>query len=189
MDSIYNYSRNVYQKVKKELLNNPVVALLTLLFATLPLHHTLNSISTILFVCYSFWRFRKNQFVVNKTLLLPVLLCVLMGFSILWSINPHKSLDAFTKEIPLLLIPLCFMILQISKAEIQKILHNYSIVFFIFTVFYLLRALVKFLVYKDTNVFFYHELVSLDLNAIHVSVYCVIAFFIFVVKPNKNIID
>ena len=41
----------------------------------------------------------------------------------------------------------------------------------------------------NTDVFFYHELVTKEVNAIHVSVYVAIAFFYFFTKPIKKLLD
>ena len=125
----------------------------------------------------------------NTSLLLPMILYFLMALSLLWTISFKISIDALTKEIPLLLLPLCFMILPISRHEVAKILSNYGYIFLGYTFFYLLKAVIKYLIFKDTNVFFYHELVTADVNAIHVSVYCVLAFFVFLMKQNKKQID
>ena len=90
---------------------------------------------------------------------------------------------AMPKEIALLLIPLAFMVLQpITEKYKDKILKYYSYSIVLFVVYFLIRAIIRFFILKDTSVFFYHGeydndigLVSKELNAIHVSVFVAIA--------------
>jgi O-antigen ligase len=63
-------------------------------------------------------------------------------------------------------------------------------------VFFLLRAIIRYLISKDTRSFFYHGendddygLVPNLLNAIHVSVFVALAFFYFFTKEIKSKID
>src|SRR5690606_29109253 len=49
------------------------------------------------------------------------------------------------------------------------------------------KALLRFAASGDTTVFFYHELVTKDVNAIHVSVYMATAFFYFLSCTGKKI--
>jgi len=64
----------------------------------------------------------------------------------------------------------------------------------VYVVFFLIRAFIRFLITKETSVFFYHGpdndtdsgLVPRLLNAIHVSVYVAIAFFYFFIKEIKT---
>jgi O-antigen ligase len=58
-----------------------------------------------------------------------------------------------------------------------------------YSLFYLIKATIRFFVSQDTSVFFYHELVTKDVNAIHVSVYMAVSFFHFLVKPIKTRFD
>ena len=57
-----------------------------------------------------------------------------------------------------------------------------------YVIYFLARAIVKYCVTKDSAVFFYHELVTYDLNAIHVSVYVTLAFYYFYTQPNRSIL-
>jgi O-antigen ligase len=76
-----------------------------------------------------------------------------------------------------------------STEQKQNIIKYYSHGILLFTVFYFGKALIRFLITKDTSVFFYHELVTKDVNAIHVSVYVAIAFFYFFTKSVKSLFD
>ena len=108
----------------------------------------------------------------------------------LWTINFKSSSQALIKEISLLLIPLSFFLNPVLlKEEKDKIIKYYSYSIFVYTLFCLLKALVQFGVTKKTEMFFYHELVSFDVNAIHVSIYVSIAFFAFFLKKSKTVLD
>jgi hypothetical protein len=55
-----------------------------------------------------------------------------------------------------------------------------------FTIFYLVKSLVRYVLTGNTDVFFYHELVTEDVNAIHVSTYVVVALFYFITKTSRS---
>ena len=91
------------------------------------------------------------------------------------------------KEIIFLFVPMAFLFMPKLNAEQRyKIfgLYSYGMVFY--CIFYLAKALVKYISIGDTSVFFYHELVSLEVNAIYVSVFVSFALFYFIDKKNKN---
>jgi hypothetical protein len=50
------------------------------------------------------------------------------------------------------------------------------------------KAVVTYCVTTKIVRFFYHELVTYDQNAIHVSVYVTLAFFYFYTQPNRTIL-
>ena len=53
----------------------------------------------------------------------------------------------------------------------------------------MIKAVVRYSITRDSSVFFYHELVTDDLNAIHVSVYMSVAFFYFYSKEVRSKLD
>lgn len=189
MANTFSYWNNVYQKVKNEAIENSPVFFITLIFITLPLPYIFNSIAVIAFVLHSLYNFKKAVPNFQKVILLPILLYFIMVISLIWSINFKTSFQALSKELPLLLLPLCFIFQSFNAIQIKKVLSNYSYVFLGYTIFYIFKAFIRFLILKDSSLFFYHELVTLDLNAIHVSVYVSIAFFIIFIKKDKTIFD
>src|SRR5690606_22141422 len=97
---------------------------------------------------------------------------------------------ALSKEIPLLLIPIAFMMFPaFSTGQRKMIVKWYSWGIFAYCVFYLIKAVVRFAGSGEESVFFYHELVTKDVNAIHVSVYVAVAFMWFFTKSKKSIAD
>jgi O-antigen ligase len=113
-----------------------------------------------------------------------------MLLSLTWSIDKDRTLTAISKELPLLLFPICFLLFRtFSEEEKQKIIKGFSYGMVAFSFFYLIKAIFSYFETQDTSVFFYHELVTKDVNAIHVSVYVAVSFFYFLVKPIKTTFD
>ena len=130
--------------------------------------------------------------------LLPMLLFLWMCFSYLWSVDKERTLSAIPKEIALLLVPIAFLLIpSFTKEQRDKLIKYYSYTILFFVLFFLIRAVLRFILTKETSVFFYHGpdnetdtgLVPRLLNAIHVSVYVAIAFFYFFIKEHKNKIE
>lgn len=130
--------------------------------------------------------------------LLPMLLFLWMCFSYLWSVDKERTLSAIPKEIALLLVPIAFLLIpSFTKEQRDKLIKYYSYTMLFFVMFFLIRAVLRFILTKETSVFFYHGpdnetdtgLVPRLLNAIHVSVYVAIAFFYFFIKEHKNKIE
>jgi O-antigen ligase len=190
MEITYNYLKNVVRREKEEIQNNPFVALIALTLITLPLPYKYNSISLILAVAFSLYQLRKKQFYFRKNLIVPVLLYGLMALSLLWTIDSRITTQALLKELSLVLIPFCFFLNPpLLEKETNKVMRYFSYSFFGYSLFYLIKAIIRYSITKDANVFFYHELVTVDVNAIHVSIYVSIAFFWFFLKKQKGMID
>ena len=190
MANIYNFSKNVFQDIKQENKNNPTFGFIILTLLTIPLAMILNSFSVGLLILFTVIYFKKSNFKFDKNLVLPIILYFLMLLSIFWTVDFGRTSTALLKEIPLLIIPICFLCFQnFSEIQKQKIIQYYSYGIVLLTFFYLLKAIIKFVLTQDSNVFFYHELVTKEVNAIHVSVYVAIAFFYFFTKPLKKTLD
>jgi len=156
----------------------------------IPLGYAFNSISIALLIISTVINFKKENFRFENYLIFPIALYLLMLFSFTWSIDKDRTLAAISKELPLLLFPICFLLFRtFSEVEKQKITKGFSYGMVAFSFFYLIKAIIRFIISKDTSVFFYHELVTKDVNAIHVSVYMAVSFFYFLVKPIKTNLD
>ena len=189
MGTIYACLKKALQEI--QLLAKQSVPLLVLLFVLLsiPLGYAVNSIAMGAFAIASLIYLRKVNFTVDKHLVLPVLLYLLMALSLLWTIDLTSSASAVSKELPLLIVPLCFMTFSsYNRCKKEIILKYYSVGMVFYVIFFLVKAVVKYCVTKDSSVFFYHDLVTYDLNAIHVSVYVTLAFFYFYTQPNRTIL-
>jgi hypothetical protein len=184
MGNTYNYSKLAFTQ---EFKRHPYILLILLVLLTIPLSYAINSIALGLLVAFSLITLRLRYFVFNNTLFLPVALYLLMLVSLVWSIDSNATSNALAKELPLLLIPLCFMLFPaLSSNQRNTILRFYSWGIVVYCIFYLLQAILRYVSTGDASVFFYHELVTKDVNAIHVSVYVAIAFFYFFTKSGKD---
>ncbi len=158
---------------------HPLGFFVLLVLVTIPLGYAVNSISLGLLGAAAIFNFRKFSFKLQPLLLLPVLLYLLMSLSLLWTVDPAETSSALAKELPLLVIPVIFMLAPaFDTREKNQILRGFATVFTLYVGYWLLAATARFVLSGNPNVFFYHELVTLDLNAIHVSVYASVAFFV-----------
>jgi O-antigen ligase len=190
MANISSFSKNLYQNLKTEYSNHPSLLLVLVALLCIPLSYAFNSIALVLLVLITIITFKKGHLKVDTNLILPVLLYLLMVLSITWTIDFDRTLSALSKELPLVLIPICFLLFRsFSTFEKDKIIKWFSFGIVAYSIYYLAKASVLFIISKDTCVFFYHELVTKDLNAIHVSVYVAISFFYFLAKIHKTILD
>lgn len=150
----------------------------------------------MLFILTSlFFSFDKRN--TKLTLLIPVAFFLLMVCSYFWSIDTKLTLKAIPKELSLLLIPLIFSFKELlTKKKLNFVFKAYSYSIAVFTLYFLLRASIRYFLIGDSRVFFYHGdydndfgLVSKSLNAIHVSVFVATAYFILLVEKNKEKIN
>jgi O-antigen ligase len=194
MVNIYNFSKNVIQNLIKENKNNSSFIPIILVLSTIPLPFAINNISVGIFLLASFITFKKVNFTIQKEHVFPVLLYVLMAVSFFWSIDSKETLSALSKELPLLLIPLGCLFFKTNTAEQKnKIIEYYSHVMAAYVIYYCLRAIIRYSIFGDSRMFFYHGANEFDyglvpklLNAIHMSVYVAVAFFYFFTKEIKT---
>lgn len=195
--NIYNSSKNVIQNLIKESKSNSSFIPILLVLSTIPLSFALNNISLGVFLICSFFTLKREKFKFDKALIFPVLFYVLMVISCIWSIDLKASFSALSKEIPLLLIPLGFFIFKTNTAEQKnKIIEYYSYVIVAFTLYYTVRGIIRYFVFNDIRMLFYHGENAIDyglvpklLNAIHMSVFVAVAFFHFFTKQVKSKAD
>ncbi|MEZ4838104.1 O-antigen ligase family protein [Flavobacterium sp.] len=187
MENTSAFLSNVWKDLKKENKEHFSFIPFLLLLCTIPMPLGINNICLAIFILSVVLKSNKNKFSFQHPLILLISLFLLMVTSYLWSIDTKATLKAIPKEIGLALIPLCFSIMKpFSDEQRQKIIKYYSYAMVFFVVFYLIKAFLRFLMNGDSLVFFYHELVTKEVNAIHVSVYMAIAFFYFFNKEIKS---
>ncbi|MET3025464.1 O-antigen ligase family protein [Flavobacterium sp. UW10123] len=164
--------------------------LLAAMLITLPLKHNIGSLTCIVFLLFTFLKAKKIDFSFSKVLLLPILLYALMLLSLIWTIENNLTVRGLQKEILLLLVPLAFCALpKINRNDVNKVIKWYSFTMVCFAIFYFIKAIVRFINFGNKGVFFYHELVTLELNAIYMSVFASLGLFYFLTKKEKSIID
>ncbi|WP_306351281.1 O-antigen ligase family protein [Flavobacterium sp. '19STA2R22 D10 B1'] len=181
----------MWQKITN-IFTNPKAIVYTLsgVLITLPMGYFINTLSVILFVVTTIFCAKENGFKINRKLVPLVLIYLLMLVSVLWSIDRGATISALTKELSLLVIPIAFfMIPNLTKEQTRLIFRNYSYSMVFYGLFYLIIATIRYVIFEVTDVFFYHELVTKDVNAIYVSVFMSFAMFFFITKKSKKLLD
>ncbi len=190
MVNIFNYLKSVFQDLKSETKQNPLFLAVILVLITIPLGYAIGSLALGLFVFITIISFKKANFNIDKNLIYPIVLYFLMLLSLIWSLDSKATLTALSKTLPFLLIPICFLVSpRFTEIQKQKIISYFSYAMLLYSVYYLFKAIIRYAIGQNPDVFFYHELVTEDVNAIHVSVYIVVACFYFVTKSNKSTPD
>lgn len=188
MVNTYNYLRNRFLKISNLERNNEVfVFLIAFVLLAIPSKYIVGSISIMLFILVSFIKFRRKSTGFSKSLLFPIAFYLLMGLSLLWTHDFKLTMAGLQKELIFLLVPLAFLVMpKLTMEQRHKIFGIYSYGMVLYCMFFLAKAIFRFIATGELNVFFYHELVTLDLNAIYMSVFTSFALFYFVDIKNKN---
>lgn len=188
MASTSNYLKNLYLKISNLLKDNQIfVYLLALLLISIPIKNNFISISIILFVLYSLSFLKKKAFVYNQVIVLPIVLFGIMTLSVLWTRDLKLTISGLQKELPLLLLPLIFLFIpKLTKQDVLKAFKIYSYAMVIFAFVFLTRAVIRYIITSQIDVFFYHNLVTFDLNAIYISIFASFAIFYFISQKLKT---
>ncbi len=182
-----NAWKGVLESVKKDGL---YAYLLAALLICIPLNYAYGSISTAAFVFYALIKIRKGSFQFRKTLLLPILFYALMVLSLLWTVNTELTLSGLRKEAYLLAVPLAFFFVPpITREAASRIFRIYSWGMVAFAVVSVIKAIIRYIPSGDEKVFFYHELVTKDVNAIYVAVFASLGFFRFFYLKQRTALD
>lgn len=178
MGNIYNYFKNAWLNLQKETNKYPVFFGVLLVLWAIPFPYSVNNVALGILLLLAIRFGKKTSFVFQPALYLPVGLFLLMVLSLSWTVDTVGTLRALSKGLTFVLIPLVFLFYPVKNA-LPKILKGYAYGVLVYSVFCLGKAVFRYYLTSDTTVFFYHELVTEDVNAIHVSVYVALALFIF----------
>lgn len=183
MNKILKFLQSLFFKTTLIKENNVTFLLWLLMICIIPFPNFINTLVFVIVILYSIVKLKyKHQIVICGFLL--ILLFIWMSLTCFWSVEKQSSLKALFKESYLFFLPICFLIIHIKSKE--KLIKYYSITITFYTVFFLIRALFFFINGKNINVFFSHELVTKELNAVHFSVFVSLALFYFLVKAKKE---
>ena len=168
-----------------------------LLIISIPLPIFINNILLLLFTGIVFITTKKRQIKYDSNLFFLVLFFLLSLLSLCWSIDFKSTLNTIPRLIPLMLIPILFMISQsFGVLHIKALLKYYSFVMVVLAIAFMARAVIRYLITNDIRAFFYHGENDLDyglvpklLNAIHISVFVAIGYFFFISKQVKKPLD
>ncbi|MBC7525024.1 MAG: O-antigen ligase family protein [Flavobacterium sp.] len=191
MENIYSFFRTALPRTGNFFKNPSVLLyLLASILISIPLKTIFISLTLIAFVVTSFFFFKKANFNLTYILILPLLLYVIMLLSVFWTEDQGATLSGLQKELPFLFIPLVFSFIpKLNKIDAYKVFRLYSFSMIICALYYLFRATFKYFQTKNSSVFFYHELVTIELNAIYVSIFVSFALFYFISLTKKSIWD
>ena len=191
MANIYNYLKNASLKISN-LSRQPQIFnyLLAIILLSIPLKYIFGSIACILFLAVSFSSLHKIKLSFNRALALPILLYLLMVLSLIWTRDFDATVSGLQKEVLFLLIPLAYLFVpNLSKIDSQKIFRIYSFGMVLYALYYFGNAFYRYMQTGNKTVFFYHELVTLDLNAIYVAVFASFAMFYFISRKGKLLLE
>ena len=193
MAIIYNSLKNVWNNLLNESKTNISFLPLVLLMVSIPLKLGISNVFLAMFILSALFNKNKSKISFSLVLILPIALFLWMALSYFWSIDPSRTINAIPKAIALLLLPIVFLIISITKGQKQEAVRFYSFGIVFFVAYFLARAFIRYAITQDSRVFFYHGeneddygLVPKLLNAIHVSVFVAIAFFYFFTQEVKT---
>ena len=195
MDNIYSFLKNLWEEINRESKKNISFFFAILFVITIPLSLGINNICLVLLLITLVVEHKKASRLFSKSLIYPIVLFVIMCFSYLWSIDQLETLKAIPKSVVLVLLPLVFLLFNpFSAIQIEKVKQYYSYAIVVYVLYFLLRAIIRFVLLKDSRVFYYHGdynddfgLVPKVLNAIHFSVFVSLAYFYFITKDYKSV--
>lgn len=161
-----------------------------LFLSSLPLSYGFINFFLILFLICTIINYNLLKFKFSFALLLPIIYYILGLISITWSIDPINSEKSLIKTLLFIAIPIIFSFLpRIDQNKRIFYLNQYAFLTVISSTFFLIRALIRYYNTHDINYFFYHNLVSLKINAIYVSIFVSFALMIFLLKASKKYFD
>ncbi|MBS7332676.1 MAG: O-antigen ligase family protein [Weeksellaceae bacterium] len=178
---------NFIKKIKKEIF---IDCCLGLLLASLPLPFGFINIALGLFIISCIISYKELKFNRNIALFIPIIYYCLCVFSLAFSIDTQATLKYLSKGIFFLIIPLFFLFIpKLSKERCLRIFDIFSYSMVVASIIYLIRATINYYISGDTDHFFYHSLVTLDVNAIYISLFIGLAFINLLNKASKKIYD
>ncbi len=197
MDSIYSILKNVQIEAKNENNRYAFFLIISLFVSTIALPLGVNNVVLGAFIVQILIQNKGLKFNKNNYLILPIILYLWMCCSYFWTIDTKATLKALPKEVALLILPLIFLFIpKFDSKTRDKILKYYSVSIVLLVLFFLVRAIIRFLLSGNIAYFFYHGeydsdtgLVPKVLNAVHVSIYVSFAFFIIIGKAHRRLLD
>lgn len=184
MSNLYSNIVELFKRIIINTKEGDLFIFILLVLITIPFANILNSICIGILFFLSMFFFNKNNFNKSTPLVLPILLYVVMILSFFWTIDKSTTTKSLLKEICLFLLPLVFMFFKTNFKQEKLIKYfSYSIVFF--SIFFIIKAFFNYIIHHK-NIFFGHELVTKELNAVHYSVFVSFSLFYFITQEVKT---
>ena len=155
-----------------------------------PFQFWLSNIALLLFVLTLFINFKELKFNYNLSLLLPIGFFATMVISMFWTTNIGATLKGIQKGSVFLVLPLLFLFAGFFDNNMKKnIIRFYASGMSFYAIYCFICAFLKFLETGNKNVFLFHNLVSLDVNAIYIATFASFCMFYFVQLQQKKAFD
>lgn len=182
--NINYFSNTILQSSKSRTVAFLLLIVIILISIFLP--SIIGSITVIVFVIFSF----TGQFKSKKHLFLPIGIYFIMILSLFFTKDYNLTITGLQKESLFLFIPLAFFFLpKFDQKSINIINRWFGLSTVVFALCFFLRAIYRFSKTGNKGVFLFHDLVTLDLNAIYIASFCSLAMFYFIILKNKKTID
>lgn len=178
-----NFLKDALTKNKE----NSFVFLAAFVLSTLPLNHAFSSISFGVFIAFCVICFNKKLLSFPFGLWVLILFFVFVVLSSLWTIDTKSTSKMIGRLAPFIAVPIGFFILknQIRKEYYDKVFRYFSFSMVFYGIFFLLKAVFRYINTGNKDVFFYHELATSNLNAIYASIFIAFAFLYFLANSKK----
>ncbi len=191
MTLIYNYLQLAWLKISnlKTDAETPLF-LAAVVLITIPLKFGYSTVATILLALLCLLSFTRSNFRFPLALVLPVAFYFLMAVSSFWSIDSAETLSGLRKDLVFLILPVAFAsIPAYSNQRLRFVFKMYAFSFAGYAAFFIALAFFRFIETGNASEFFYHSLVTLERNAIYMSVFASFALFYFISLPQKKPIE
>ena len=175
-----------YSILKKYNISNIQLSL-GLFIASLPLPFAFINITFGLFVISCILSYKSLQFKSNMALWLQIIYFIICAISLIFTVDTQETLKYLSKGIFFLLLPFSFLFIpKFEKKERDQIFDISSYTMTLVSIIYLINAAINYFQTGNINHFFYHDLVTLDVNAIYVSLFVAMAFIHLLLKQRKK---
>ena len=170
----------------------PIVAatLLAIILAVLPFRFVFSNIALVLFLLIIVKFVKHKNFSFSFTLSIPILLYFIMLMSLIWTSDSYLTTKGLLKTISIVILPFSFMFISFYDYRLRIFsirIFSFGMVFYAILCFFF--SFFRFLETKNKNVFLFHELVTLDVNAIYISYFSSLCLFYFIAIKSKQLLD
>ena len=112
MSMLKSLNIDFFRAIQNDFKNNFPFLFFVFVLVTIPLSLFVNSLFLFLFFISSIFHFETEQVFKKNLLWIPLVLYLLMVFSYLWSIDKSLTMNALSKEFPLLVLQISFLMLN-----------------------------------------------------------------------------
>ncbi len=167
-----------------------LIYLLASILISLPLNFAFGSISIIIFGLFIIFNYKNYNFSLNRTLIVPIIFYIVMLCSLIWSIDINATIYGLKKLLVFIIVPIVFLFIpKLNSNQVYRIIRLFSFSMVFYSIYFLIEAILKYFSTQNPEVFFFHELVTLELNAIYMATFASFAMFYFVSIVNKSNIE